>query len=939
MTFNLSAESNGDQTDLAVLEGLSHGIDICKKGSEHSWTTIPTNLIAEKNSNRDPKLLFQLEVAEKVDNLKSMYLGESFENCDTPYVWGELPLPSYDQFKQIGKAENVVMNACSDKSFISSHAVMKVILVNDYPLIEIYIQPRAVIQNNLPLTIIIETPSSNAFSEKNYFGKKEVKSWMHRLEPLQELDVLSYGPSISFSIRFEEDPVVGNKLLWNDDENVEIPLALGEFLKEPALFTYTSKNEPSNRSCIYLSEVSQDNILSSQLQSTPNSLLEKKNGSGIRTRRLSLYSRGCIIDHTNQLLFSVWDSSSEKPKETDSLLSARKENSRKDEYVTILQDSHSSIQISENYHEASDTLRHSLPFQLDELTPSSGGIVSKNIMWDDNTASGYCAFRDNIDSSLNSLLIHIIPEFLLTNNTGYEIEVTGSNLRGKQPCLLSKNDQLILLREEPKKLEIVLRNPLSNWTTDPIPIGQLQLSIINVRDTETKEVVGTLPIDISSGGRIARANIGIGTPQLIGLSMRRASRYDIFHMWHDDFIKVRCQTKEVQIILTELPKVKGPPIQIALLTFEEVDIIYHRIFLFENHYGAIKESEVEAQSGCESFQHSKISLNVNRFSMTDTDPGKPSQEVFTSDPTNSKFMELSIYIRSTENEDIFHIDMIDLNLWNENKKAIKVQVDTSDNFVYRFVGFVFNLVKCKKDSTKFLNEGGYNAMPKFRNADHYSMDDQSSFFNPILKVKMIRVSPLDIKVNIKSSESQLECVTEIHPTILKRFMRKIEVPFEMELQLSEFSAHDIQGYLGHIYDTTKTIYSSKLRYNTQNSMKKEDDTEKIPTSEEDFILSDLAPVIDLIPGLENNSAFQKIKSHVIYEFQSIFNLIDDTNSRAVLKESGSGSIMYASTTQIDKIEIPKEKEKKRPSLSKPSPSTRSLGMSTRNFFANFALAK
>ena len=64
-----------------------------------------------------------------------------------------------------------------------------------------------------------------------------------------------------------------------------------------------------------------------------------------------------------------------------------------------------------------DGLRRSLPFRIEDISICSGGINSTPLLWEDNSASGFFAFRRLIGSESFQTEIHIIPEFIIYNGS------------------------------------------------------------------------------------------------------------------------------------------------------------------------------------------------------------------------------------------------------------------------------------------------------------------------------------------------------------------------------------------------------------------------------------------------------------------------------------------------------------------------------------------
>jgi vacuolar protein sorting-associated protein 13A/C len=111
--------------------------------------------------------------------------------------------------------------------------LLKMTLVDDvHVYVDVCLEPRAVIENKVPVDIKIRTPMPHTFSSSS---KEEVlgKDVIYILEPGNRIEVFTPGPSIALSMKTSDNPVAGTSLDWLDGVWIDLPL-LPEFrLPEP----------------------------------------------------------------------------------------------------------------------------------------------------------------------------------------------------------------------------------------------------------------------------------------------------------------------------------------------------------------------------------------------------------------------------------------------------------------------------------------------------------------------------------------------------------------------------------------------------------------------------------------------------------------------------------------------------------------------------------
>lgn len=111
--------------------------------------------------------------------------------------------------------------------------VLKIRLIEDeHVCIDVYLEPRAVIENKIPLAIKIRTPMPQIFST----SQKEEGEHMevtYDLDTNGRVEVFTPGPSIAISVRTRDKPIAGSELGWLDGGWVDLPLVPEFSLVDP----------------------------------------------------------------------------------------------------------------------------------------------------------------------------------------------------------------------------------------------------------------------------------------------------------------------------------------------------------------------------------------------------------------------------------------------------------------------------------------------------------------------------------------------------------------------------------------------------------------------------------------------------------------------------------------------------------------------------------
>lgn len=123
--------------------------------------------------------------------------------------------------------------------------------------VRLCLEPRAVIENKLPIGIDVRTPMPYVFGTGNVVVSKSTCNdkvtsapyyYEYKMEPGGRIEVYSPGPSISVDMKTSDNPTVGSTICWSDDDDddvdddddddddegfVDLPLATSSSLSKP----------------------------------------------------------------------------------------------------------------------------------------------------------------------------------------------------------------------------------------------------------------------------------------------------------------------------------------------------------------------------------------------------------------------------------------------------------------------------------------------------------------------------------------------------------------------------------------------------------------------------------------------------------------------------------------------------------------------------------
>jgi hypothetical protein len=112
----------------------------------------------------------------------------------------------------------------------------------------VFLQPRAVIENKMPVAISLKTPMPHTFSLSSS-DDSSGKDVIHNLGPDGRVEVFTPGPSLAVTAKTSDMPVGGTTLGWMDGGWIDLPLVPEFQLPEPltCIFPFAADPDPLAR--------------------------------------------------------------------------------------------------------------------------------------------------------------------------------------------------------------------------------------------------------------------------------------------------------------------------------------------------------------------------------------------------------------------------------------------------------------------------------------------------------------------------------------------------------------------------------------------------------------------------------------------------------------------------------------------------------------------
>ncbi|KAL9187273.1 hypothetical protein ACHAXT_001376 [Thalassiosira profunda] len=796
---------------------------------------------------------------------------------------GMFNLPHLERLVEIATSEQnrrIIEVSCSPSSrgsrssSLAANICCKVSLVDgSHPFVELFIEPRAVLKNRLPVSMLLRTPMPHTFLSSDEsspeYEADDPNLTTHKLGPLGTVEVFTPGPSIAVSLKCADLPIGGTPTSWVDGNFLDVPLKgrLPEpvnctlpFIQTRALDRYESMRQmPQVRVrgndffMLEAEDVTPDLKETGDIRSSPAL-------QSIRT--VVFIVCNYAVDHTGNLLFEKVSLRNEKAGQRKGSISSASllgsppysafSSVHHRRRVTLLPDSDSYIRLVSLSMELDDGMRRTVPFRLEDCSITEG-IDSMPILWADTTPSGYFAYR-NLTAEGSEL--HVVPEFVIFN--GSEHHSIWVKQLSRPPFSLEPSKISPIARDRNNSIVVQFEIPSINGLTGPVQIDQVGLRVIVAKSKDTGEPLGSLAVQTVTGARDSRLVIKIGALNF------RESDNDAGRskgLFTHDFIRFRVRWTEMRLTLkdTEEANEKYEENRTAIRKYLEhhnvnsvelekklaearhdynvevgkkqksfpdvAQILLHRFTV--DFQRIFKEDAQKVQGmGLPSSERAQFSVVVHNVRMTDCSPNTESSIVFDS-MSDKSFFDLCVRTRGPLNADLIRVDLFDLNLAYRDGKAEKIVVNTGEDFVWRLLDISNRTMLATADlagvdlDLKWDEKAGKFSVavsdPRLKDADDLDLDGnyRPPRSDKLYDVKKLRVSPFILLLSFKRQpqSSRYKIIRGVRGAKLTNyFTTRLKFTIDRaDLRFQGYMVRDIKGPPDRLADTVKAVYTTQLK--------------------------------------------------------------------------------------------------------------------------------
>ncbi len=731
--------------------------------------------------------------------------------------------------------------------------VVKTTLTQDNEAqIDVCLEPRALVENKFPIKVHLRTPMPHTFSSSPH---EEVlgKDVIYTLDTGHRVEVFTPGPSIAITVKTAGTSIAGPDLDWLDCGWIDLPLVSEFSLLDPLKCLLPFSNQVASTmnvsgaigSEFFVAEGAQalvdlgspeENKRSSSLSSKAKqpSLPMASPDAPLRTFFVTVCYYG--IDHTGDVLFEqVAQSDPILKLMSDSLsdsVRANRRHSRKmstsgsqvtpfssfgssqhQSRVSLLPSGNVPLRILKMTMDGDTGFRRSLPFFVEELPIGEGGVDTIPIMWENQSQSGYYAYRSIVNEHQSE--VHIVPEFQVFNGSSHILLVKE---RG-QPEVIVEGGRASQLGVDTRQagLEIALCFIELDCRTSFIRVDKLGMKMVLIKSVDGV-AVGSICVQtvidtrgdsrlVVKIGEIDTGNVGDG------LVAKEQS------LFRDDFFRCRVRWTELQLILNELQrpdyttwsmakalskwnmtpssnetkkkaahelptKIHASPadarqtqparfnfapvrsnsrdeerrMKVAEILQQPVATIIFSRFTFDFQRVFKDNDKQPSNSAGTSTERAQISLIVHNVIIKDLTPDSLFPMVFDSSSPHCSFLDLCIRIKGPLDAEMVKVDLFDLNLAHSNGMTEKIKLTTSEDYVWRIIDLANRILAASGDFAGYAlkleedNEhGGF--IVKIEDTSQAGTKKGAEYAPPkgdtLYDINVARVSPFSLLVSFK----------------------------------------------------------------------------------------------------------------------------------------------------------------------------------------------
>lgn len=778
-------------------------------------------------------------------SLRKAFLNHNFEAENVAiqlfhsvYV-SEVQLPPFKTFHTIGRSKSPmktfevvgssvnVKHRTDTKDKLILKVACKVTIIDGFPLVELFVQPRMILQNSMCINIFTKTLMPHIYKNGQSGDVHSMDgTTIFRLEPSETLEVYSPGDTVFFSFRCADVPVGHLKTGWNKSGWIEIPLSITSQMegRVDCLFPFEKSVEeetpPFGGSSFFISEINNADELS---------CLDTNTSPKIRV--VTINSENLGVDHTGDFLFENCHAS--QPFILFSFSSNYQ--SRR---ITLLSGHKNPIRLLQL-----STAKRSRPFCIEDVAFTNGGIDSTPIFWGDSAAeSGFFAYKKltyskESENAYNQLEIHIIPAIIIYNSCDHSARVSysgGHDLRvdagNMAPVHQSWGDNGI---------SFVINFASLGCATSPITIAKTGLLVAIVKSTSTGAPVGSVAIQTMVGGKESRHIIKIGPMKHGNVAATDSHQQSSLSLIQNDFIRFRIRWSHMEV--TFLDTSKGREINNVELELAEnsnivvrnkttsyakvAQMILNRFTV--DYQKVFKDDVVSATMKKRSHARSQFAVIVHSVHLQDFTEAPSGSTVLASTSQVANFFELCIRSRDmSEVSGVTTVDLLELKLANNGKVADKIILNTSEAFLWNLLDISSRTLNASRDFSTIDTNISWNEESETfiveaieRSVNEDEEEENGNYSAPksirLFAIKKANVYPTSFLLSFKRQPqtSRYEKVKNVHSAkIVDYFTKKLTFTVDSaKLKFSGFQVHNVKGPPERIIELITAFYSHQMK--------------------------------------------------------------------------------------------------------------------------------
>jgi len=643
--------------------------------------------------------------------------------------------------------------------------------VGGEPCIDIDIQPRCIIENNLPIAIELKTPMPNTHSDKSRCIDDFT---FHQLIPENRIHVYTRGPSLAFGVHCLENLVNGTPSTWTDWITIPLGLKVGLVDNSNHIFPFVDD------------EVGGNHFLVSKVKSS--------NSSCDLVPKMSLHAVNVAQDHIGDVTFCLVNKVSSSDNDSIQSMLSSNQFSRlvsrspcsvfeKGRYkLTILPGEDACVQICRSFN--NHITRTSMPFMISDIDISQGGIQSNAITSNYGLKFGYFAYRE---FSLFGSTIHIIPEFLFFNGSDQTVEVTNVasdadtiSLAPGKTCPLESQDELNL---NIKILGI-------DGTVSNIKVDDIGLKVAWIMSKE--KILGSIDIQTVTGDTNARTIIKLGNLKMHGNVLLKTNNSFL----GNDIFRFRVQLPAFDFTLVDFTKKKHRS-EVAIISLKGVLLDYQRIFM--HHLN--KDDEMLF-----TIAKTRLTSKVRSFSIIDCQADNEFRNVFLSPPRLPAFTFI-VQFQDSDVPNMIHVNSSKIELASSGgHRNGTFIINTEEKFLWGLLDFFSR-----------TNDAISDMVGKDIEITNIS---QSFDYAPpqgdlLIYIKKLYISPVTLQISFKRCPEE-DRYSRIEGNTKAKLLNYLTTQLKFTLDKADlnfrgYSVRDKRGTLGEIADIISAYYALNLK--------------------------------------------------------------------------------------------------------------------------------